>query len=394
MIFRLFILLVGYAQIKVANRREALLTLFLRKRVNVAMGRPKEGGGYSFVVPLYEQKKLLRLLDAYNFPVDSVQTGGLPVYLWSFRKRVGLILGILSAATVITAGSLVLWNVRIVGCETVSVQEARELLTSEGIEVGGFIPPIDAKVSASRIVLRDPRIAYVAINIIGTVCEVQVTEAKFADDTKEKYPADIVAAYDGLIERVELYDGQTMVTHGEAVRKGQVLISGLCESGEGVWRLESASGVVIAKVEREFCVEVPLTEEVTVQTRAEPIERSLIFFKKSIKLSKSSSIFPSTYGTIVKKEEWALPGGITLPIALQTVSRVGYETVVRHRTYAEAEALAEAKMESLVANALQDAQLLTLTQTMEHTETGVRLTWQVYCLMDIGESLPLVGVPR
>ena len=76
------------------------------------------------------------------------------------------------------------------------------------------------------------------------------------------------------------------------------------------------------------------------------------------------------------------------------MSRVGYQTVVRHRTYAEAEALAEAKMESLVADALQDAQLLTLTQKVEHTDKSVRITWQVYCLMDIGESLPMVSVPR
>ena len=394
MIFYLFTLLVGYSRIKVANRREALMTLFLRRKINVAMGRLEDEGGYSFVVPLYEQKKLLRLLAHYNFPIASVQNGGLPVYLWSFRKRVGLLLGILSAAAIIIAGSLFLWNVRIVGCKTVSVQEVRNLLRQEGIEVGGFIPPLDAKVAASQIMLQDPRIAFVAINIIGTVCEVQVTEAKFADFPEEKQPSDIVAAYDGFIQRVELYDGQVMVTHGEAVRKGQVLISGLCESGEGVWRLESASGIVIAKVEREFTVEVPLTEKVTVQTQAEIAEQSLIFFKKSIKLSKSSSIFPSTYGTIVKKEEWGLPGGLTLPIAIQTVSRVGYETVERHRTYAEAERLARAQMESLVAKELAQGEILTLTQSMEHTDTGVRLTWQVYCLIDIGTSSPLMGLPK
>ncbi len=394
MIFRLFTLLVGYCQISIAHRREALVTLFLRKKINVAMGQREEGGGYSFVVPLYEKKKLLRLLDQYQFEINSVKIGGLPVYLWSFRKRGGLLLGILSAAAIITGGSLFLWTVRIVGCETISAQEVHKLLQTQGIEIGGFIPPIDAKVAASEILLEEPRIAYLAINIIGTACEVQVTESKFAAPSKEQLPSDIIAAYDGMIQRVELYDGQPMVSHGEAVRKGQVLISGLCESGEGAWRLESASGVVIAKVEREFSVEVPLIEKVAVKKQEEIASRSLIFFKKSIKLSKSSSIFPPTYGTIIKKEEWTLPGGIVLPIALQTISRVGYEIEQRHRTYAEAELLAKKQMESLIAKELQDAEILTLTQTMEHTDTGVKLTWQVYCLMDIGMSSPLIGLPK
>ena len=394
MIFRLFILLVGYAKIHVAHRREALMTLFLRKKINVAMGQRETQGGYSFVVPLYEKNRLLRLLADYQFEVSSVKTGGLPVYLWQFRKRVGLIAGILFAAAIVTGGSLVLWNLRIVGCRQLPTEEVRRLLREEGIEVGGFIPPIDAKAAASRILGKEPRIAYIAINIIGTYCEVQVSEAHFADPKTEKIPSDIVAAYDGLVQRVEMYDGQVMVGHGEAVRKGQVLISGLCEMEEGRWRLESASGVVIAKVEREFTVEVPLVEKVSVKKSEEIASRSLIFFKKSIKLSKSSSIFPPTYGTIIRKDEWVLPGSIVLPIAFQTISRVGYAAEERHRTYAQAEALAREQMESLVAKEMQGAEVLTLTQSMVHTETGVKLVWQVYCLMDIGMSSPLVGVPK
>ena len=373
MMFRLFCLLVGYTKFLVPRRREGLVTLFLRKEINVANGRREEGGGYSFVVPLYQKKKIQTLLAAYEFEIASVQDGGLPVYLWTMRGRVGLWLGILAAAALIFCSSLFLWNVRIVGCETLSPAEVRGLLRERGIEVGGFIPRLEVKVIANEIVLREPRIAFVAINIIGTCCEVQITEAKFPPPRQEKYPSSIVAAYDGLIERAEVYDGQLSVKCGEAVRKGQVLISGLCDSADGTYRLEAASGVVIAKVEREFCVEVPLVEKVTVKKSEKIASRSLIFFKKSIKPSKTSSIFPSTYGTIIKKEAWTLPGGIVLPIALQTVLRTEYESAVRHRTHAEAKALAQERMKSLVARELMGAEVLTLTVRQEESETWCAL---------------------
>ena len=51
-------------------------------------------------------------------------------------------------------------------------------------------------------------------------------------------------------------------------------------------------------------------------------------------------------------------------------------------------------MKALVARELKGAEVLTLTARTEETDTGVRLVWQVYCLMDIGVVAPMVGVPK
>lgn len=394
MIFRLFCLLIGYAKITLSGRAEAAATLFLRQKINVASQKREANGKLSFLVPLYSKRKLLRLLTSYHFTVDSVEYGGLPPYLWQFRKRVGLLLGLLASTVILGSGSLFLWQVRVVGCETISEEEVLALLADEGVEVGSYIPPIDAIVTAQEMILKDDRLAFVAVNIIGTRCEVQVTETAFPEgEPKDDRPASLTAMYDGLIERIELYDGQVLVKPGEAVRAGQTLISGLCEMEEGRWRLTAAAGKVYAKVERTFTVEVPLTAELQRPSGEESIKRSLIFFKKSVKLFETSSILTPTYGTIESKDALTLPDGTPLPIAIATTRYIGYEKVTVRYTAAEAEAIASRQMETLVTGELAEAEILSLTRSVEHTANGVKLTWQVYCIMDVAESVPMTGLP-
>lgn len=394
MIFRLFCLLAGYAKITLSGRAEAAATLFLREKINVARQKKEEGGRLSFTVPLYQKRKLLRLLKAYGFMAESVECGGLPPYLWQFHRRVGLLLGLCAAAAITVAGSLFLWQIRVVGCERVGAEEVLELLADEGVEVGSYIPPIDAIVTAQKVLLKDDRIAFIAINIIGTRCEVQVTESAFPDgEVQDDRPSSLTASYGGLIERIELYDGQVLVKPGEAVLPGQVLISGLCEMEEGRWRLTSAAGKVYAKVERTFTVDVPLSEKVIRPSGEVAVKKSLIFFKKSIKLFETSSILTPTYGTIVSKDALTLPDGTPLPIAIATETQTGWESVSITRTPGEAETIAAKRMESLVAEELRTAQILSLTRSVEHTADGVKLTWQVYCIMDIAQSTPLTGLP-
>lgn len=395
MIFRLFCLLVGYARITLKDRAEAAATLFLRQKINVAEQRRGTDGRLAFTVPLHQSRKLLRLLREYQFTVESVEYGGLPPYLWQFRGRVGLLLGIASAIAITVAGSLFLWQVRVVGCETVSEEEILALLAEEGVEVGSFIPPIDAIVAAQEVILKDDRLAYVAVNIIGTRCEVQIKETAFPDREKtDGKPASVVAAYDGLIERIQLHDGQIVVKPGEAVRAGQVLISGMCQMDEERWRLTSADGKVFAKVERSFTVEVPYEEETFRPTGEESVRKSLIFFKKSVKLFESSSILTPTYGTIESKDALTLPSGEPLPVAIATRRVVGFEKITLHRTEAEAEAIANGRMATLVGNELKEAEVLSLTRSVEHTAKGVKLTWQVYCIMDIAKQMPMTGLPN
>ena len=57
--------------------------------------------------------------------------------------------------------------------------------------------------------------------------------------------ANIVADCDGVVEEVNVVEGQAAVFPGQLVRKGQVLISGVVDGKDGEFRYEYAEGEVM-----------------------------------------------------------------------------------------------------------------------------------------------------
>lgn len=171
MIYRLFKWLFGYCKITLKGSPSAAATLFLRKQINVNHLMPTENGVF-FEVMLYERKKTLKLLKDYSFEVTDCKACGLPARLSRYRKRWGLILGALLCAAIIWASSLFLWQIDVVGNETLSDAEVLSLLEDHGFSVGSYLPSLSVKELCNDCLLSEPRLAYLSVNVIGTHCEV------------------------------------------------------------------------------------------------------------------------------------------------------------------------------------------------------------------------------
>jgi len=97
----------------------------------------------------------------------------------------------------------------------------------------------------------DRRIAWAGAKLNGVILEITVEEAALLPDgEKGGDPASIYATHDGVITRITVLDGQALCHVGDAVRKGEVLISGVINNpGYAVMR---ARGEIIATVLYRF----------------------------------------------------------------------------------------------------------------------------------------------
>lgn len=392
MIFRLFEGLLGYCRFTLRGSSSALATLFLRQKINVIKLKPS-GDCVSFECLLYEKKRILKLLKDYPFEVVSCTYGGLPALLWRYRKRVGLMTGALSFALIVWSASLFLWQIEVVGNERLSDTEVLDLLADHGFSVGCYLPAVEVKQLCNDCLLDDGRIAYLAVNIIGTHCEVQVRETKTGAPMQEEPPSDIVATYDGQIQRLEVYSGQALLKAGETVQAGQVVISGLSKLPEETYRLERAEGKVYAKITRDFSVTVPYEEVQKVYTGEVIEKKSLIFFKKKIKLFKNSGISLPSYDTIETSNSITLGEGLILPVGIETIEYRAYVTETIVRSEDEVYRIARARMADLLAHELAEADLLTISRTVSFDEVGCTISCSVYCIADIAKEQPIVGLP-
>ncbi len=392
MMYRLLELLLGYCRITLRGSPSAIATLFLRKKVNVARMK-SEGDCVSFEVLRYEKKRLLKLLTDYPFEIISQQNKGLPALLIRYRFRFGLMLGAASFAAIVWASSLFLWQIEIVGNESLSDREILNLLNDHGFSIGSYLPEVSVKELCNDCLLSDSRLSYLSINIIGTHCEVQVKETKTADPLPDDLPSDITAEYDGQIWRLEVYSGQALVKAGETVQAGQVVISGLFEQPDGTFRLERAYGKVYAKILREFTVTVPYETEIKVYTGRTIQRKSLNFFKKSIKLFKNSGISMPSYDTIETSNSFTIGDSLVLPVSLRTTEYREYATQTIIRGEDEVRRIAETQMADLLAAELAEAEVLTVSRTVSIDETGCHISCSIYCIMDIANEHKLVGTP-
>ena len=113
------------------------------------------------------------------------------------------------------------------------------------------------------LILKCDGIAWCSFNVEGSVLTVDISEAKDSSKDKDIIPSNIIATTDGVIISAEVAKGTRIIENGQAVRKGDLLVSGAINYGEKTDFIQS-EGTIIAETDRTFKKTVPFkfTEKV------------------------------------------------------------------------------------------------------------------------------------
>lgn len=355
-------------------------------------------GRVTFTVTELEYRKLVSQIDESVFRIHIRK--GLPYFLYRYRRRYGLIIGIAIFLLLAKMSSAYVWDITVDGNESISDSEVVNTLEELGFSVGSHIPDIDFYDICHQFILKNENVAWISVNMEGTSARVKLIErdAK-GDDSDNGTPSNIVASSDGIIVRTETVEGEVCVKAGDPVTEGQLLISGVVEIGQGIdtgkFMLTRAKGSVYALTKRCFSVSVPLSGvKNTVKDRV-LAKKTLIFFGKSIKLEENSSILGEECDIIKESkrvvlfeklnEGWHIP----LPVTLVTEYALLTDEIEYSYTEEEALKIAEKEMSLLYASTMNGAELI--SKTVESMLEGgvLRLTWEVECIIDIGKETPI-----
>ncbi len=385
--------LVGYAVLATDDEHAAALLELCRRRSLVYSGfENRADGGIALCFSLQTARLVQALCASRAIPLETVRTGGAPFLLRRLSRRMGLVVGLFLGILLFWSASRVVWDIRISGNETVSDRAIEEALAACGFSVGSSLHDFRADVTANQVLLYDERLAWMSINRRGTVAYVEVRESATPPAPDESdTPADIVAAVGGIIERVELEEGNIRVMAGQAVGKGDVLVSGLWDSDRYGIRYTRAKARVYARTVHELTVTIPLSYEQKTYSGGEgdPLdgvcqEKSLNFFGKSIKFSKKTGNPGGICDTIESEESLGLFADVGFPISVRTVWYLPYTVTTATRTYAEAEELAYFELARQLNALPGGAELISKTITTQRGEEAFILTCTVTCIEDIG----------
>lgn len=255
---RLLRLLRGYVVFAVTGScPERFINTCIYNGVNVWGVRSKEGVVYCSA--LAANYKTIKSLSRHrSVTVRLKRKRGLPFILNRNKKRVGLLIGAACFMAILKVLSLFVWNIDITGGETISTFQARETMRDVGIYEGMYGKVDSVKNIQTWAMIEFGNVSWLTVNLDGSYGEVNITESvakgEIANNTK---PSNIKADCDAQIIRVDVYSGAPAVVSGDAVVKGNLLISGVVSNEQGGLEMVRSDGVVWARTAREESFNFP-----------------------------------------------------------------------------------------------------------------------------------------
>ncbi len=304
---------------------------------------------FSLECSMYTADMLKQVCTRCEIKISIVKKYGLPYILSKYRKRTGLLSGLILAAALIICSELFLWDIRVTGCESIGEQAVIAELCDQNLGLGSYIPGLDVDIIENRVLINSPDISWISINLKGSVAYVEIREKVPEPPAKRNNPANLLAAHDGQIEAIEAEKGSVAVKVGQHVRRGDLLVSGVYDSAVFGYRYTRAAGSVFARTVRQIQVEIPLKYEVKSYTGDEQREIAVFFFSRAIKLYRNTGFLVGSYDTISNVENFCLFDGTRLPFSYETTTYRWYAIETAERDSLEATELAYDELNRRIA---------------------------------------------
>ena len=383
---RLLLFFAGYEEISVSRTDAAVLTELCMRYAILCRNARFEGERYIFRASLFSARKLKKLAAARGIEVSVLCRAGLPALLYRYRHRYGIALGMLLFWAIIFFSGRVIWDIRIEGNRTLTEAEVIEALGECGLKVGTEKRSINTSAVENTLLIVNDDIAWMSINIMGTVAEVEIIEREVAEEPPEFDAANLVATQEGEIYLFEDVRGNILLKIGDRVDKGELIVSGIYESAGGALRYTCARGRVLAKVEEEFLVDIPLEYEKKVYTGKVYTEKSLVFFEKEIKIYSNCRNLSASCDKIDTVEYLDILGGGELPVGVRTVEYREYVMLRAERDEGEAKALAEDEAARRLSLMSGESDILGVTKESFTEGKRVVLNCRVQRIKNIAEQ--------
>ena len=331
-----------------------------------------------------DYKNVLPIARRAKTRLKIVSKRGLYSRAAKYRGRYGLAVGFLAFILILRLLSSVIWNININGNKTVRDEKILAQLNEIGIYEGVFASSIDAENARQQLLISCPELSWCAINIDGCIANVDVKEtAEKKLEAKTDYPANIVAKRGGTIMSIRAYYGAPSVSVGEAVAKGDILVSGTMENKYGGIMYCEARAEVIAQTVHKLSVTVPFNQQRKVDIAKPQTRKILTLFGAQIPLFFGKVDEPYTV-----KRTHTVPeiNGKRLPFAMDTATFTRQKVEKYTIDSAKAEKIAKAQMENKSKKELGSILKKQLNEIITKSNDGITLTAEFLCEENIAES--------
>ena len=234
----------------------------------------------------------------------------------ALRKRPVLVIGIMLMLILVLYLPTRVLFVSVEGNNTVPSNRILSAAEESGICFWASRREVRSEKMKNALLSAVPELQWAGVNTRGCAAVISVRERTETEtENPDREVCSIVAVRDGIVESCTALEGNLLCYVGQAVKEGEILISGYTDCGISI-RATRADGEIFAQTMREMDVialsQCLLRQEIT----AVKHKYSLLIGKKRINLWKDSGIWDASCGRMYEEYYITLPGGFRLPVAL------------------------------------------------------------------------------
>ena len=202
------------------------------------------------------------------------------------------------------------------GNEKLSDHRILEAAQSSGITFGASRRAVRSERVKNAMLADLPELQWAGVNTYGCRAVITVRERPLTPvEPNTAKAGSIVAARDGIVSSVTATKGSAVCRPGQAVKEGQVLISGYSDFGQVV-TVTAAEGDVMGVTSRELKVYSPINCLQRGPQYRLSRKFSVRIGKKRINFFKGSGISSASCVKMYSEYVLKLPGGFELPVVL------------------------------------------------------------------------------
>ena len=331
-------------------------------------------------------KRVIALVDRRSDQWKILSHKGI---FWSIQRLINrpvLVAGVLIFILLTVFLPTRIYFFRVEGNASVPDQYILELASEYGISFGALRREIRSEQVKNALLHAVPQLEWVGINTAGCVATISVRERQVGEPAQPvRGISSIVAIRDGVVQEVTVTGGSAACKVGQAVRAGQVLISGYTDCGLSI-RAERAKGEIYATTNRQMMFILPENFVQRGRRVSQNQRFSIIIGKKRINFYQDSGNLDATCVKMYEENYVTLPGGFQLPIAIVTETWIDYESAAPAATVEENSRTMSSLAQDYLRSQMVAGTILSKDESFSQQDGFLLLYGKYGCLEMIGQE--------
>lgn len=336
----------GYLKIQIYGYSPERFINLCSNRSILIWGLKNKNNQYEMYLSVKDFRKLKPLLKKTNTKLKITERHGLPFFLHKYRKRKMFFGGIILFLSILYILSLFIWDIDISGNYSRTDDVIIGFLNQNDVYHGILKNKISCEEIEQMLRSEYNDIIWASAQIKGTRLLIQIQENTDVGPIKENTtPSDIIAPKDCIITSIITRKGTPMVTKGDVVKKGDVLVSGRVDvyndNGEiADYQYYAADADIYVKSIQEYNEQFNLKYIQKTYTGNQKLRYYLKILNKKINIF-NRKISYNEYDIFTNETQLKLGTNFYLPLTLGKVQVQQY--ISEEKTYTKEQAISRGK---------------------------------------------------